>query len=130
MVRGRRRGRRRGARGGGTTPPVASMPEGSNPQGEEQVIGQENIVVGDVVGLMRSFQRMSEALINHLDRDEARAPVPPEGPQRAPAVLVAFTENSRRSSFPSSWVPRMAQPPRHGWRTWRCASHFVTTPPT
>jgi hypothetical protein len=82
MVRGRRRGRQRGARGGGATPPVASMPEGSNPQGEEQVIGQEQIVVGDVVGLMRSFQRMSEALINHLDRDEARVPVPPEGPQR------------------------------------------------
>jgi hypothetical protein len=39
MVRGRHRGRRRGARGGGTTPPVASMPEGSNPQGDEQVVG-------------------------------------------------------------------------------------------
>jgi hypothetical protein len=58
-------------------PPVASMPEGYNPQGEEQVIGHEKIVVGDVVGLMRSFQRMSEALINRIDRDEARAPVPP-----------------------------------------------------
>jgi hypothetical protein len=40
--------------------------------------------VGDVVGLMRSFQWMSEALINHLDRDEARASTPPEGPPRAP----------------------------------------------
>jgi hypothetical protein len=37
MVRGRREGRRRGARGGGVTPPVASTPEGSNPQGDEQV---------------------------------------------------------------------------------------------
>jgi hypothetical protein len=36
-------------------PPVASTPEGSNPQGEEQVFGQEHIVVGDVVGMMRSF---------------------------------------------------------------------------
>jgi hypothetical protein len=36
MVRGRRGGRRQGARGGGVTPPVASMPEGSNPQGGEQ----------------------------------------------------------------------------------------------
>jgi hypothetical protein len=35
MVRGCHRGRRRGARGGGTTPPVASTREGSNPQGEE-----------------------------------------------------------------------------------------------
>jgi hypothetical protein len=38
-------------------PPVASMPEGSNPQGDKQVVGQEQIAVGDVVGLMRSFQR-------------------------------------------------------------------------
>jgi hypothetical protein len=39
MVRGRCGGRRRGARGGGVMPPVASMPEGSNPQGGEQVLG-------------------------------------------------------------------------------------------
>jgi hypothetical protein len=47
MVRGRRGGRRRGARGGAVTPPVASMLEGSNPQGGEQVLGQEQIAVGD-----------------------------------------------------------------------------------
>jgi hypothetical protein len=57
---------------------VASTPEGSNPQGGEQVLGQEQIAVGDVVGMMRSFQRMSEALISRLDRDEARAPAPAE----------------------------------------------------
>jgi hypothetical protein len=86
MVRGRHGGRRRGARGGGVTPPVASTPEGSNPQGGEQVLGQEKIAVGDVVGMMRSFQRMSEALISRLDRDEARASAPAEVPPRAPAV--------------------------------------------
>jgi hypothetical protein len=63
MVRGRRRGRRRGARGGDVMPPVASMPEGSNNQGGEQVLGQEQIAVGNVIGMMRSFQCMSEALI-------------------------------------------------------------------
>jgi hypothetical protein len=68
MVRGCRGGRRRGARGGGAMPPVASMPEGSNPQGDEQVLGQEQIAVGDVVGMMRSFQRMSEALITFGQR--------------------------------------------------------------
>jgi hypothetical protein len=78
MVRGRRGGRRRGARGGGATPPVASTPEGSNPQGDEQVLGQEQIAVGDVVRMMRSFQCMFEALINRLDRDEARALAPAE----------------------------------------------------
>jgi hypothetical protein len=36
MVRGRHGGRRRGARGGGVTPPTASAPEGSKPQGVEQ----------------------------------------------------------------------------------------------
>jgi hypothetical protein len=36
--------------------------------------------VGDVVGLIRSFQRMSEALINCMDRDEASVSKPPEGP--------------------------------------------------
>jgi hypothetical protein len=87
MVRGRRRGRRRGARGGGETPPAASTPEGSNPQGGEQVLRKEHIAVGDVIGMMRSFQRMSEARISRLDRDEARAPAPTEVPPRAPAVI-------------------------------------------
>jgi hypothetical protein len=130
MVRGHRGGRRWGARGGGTMPPVASMPEGSNPQGDEQVLGQEQIAVGDVVRMMRSFQCMSEALISHLDRDEARAWHPLRFHRALWSVLVAFTVNSRRSNFPSSLVPRMVQPPRHGWRTWRCASHFAIIPPT
>jgi hypothetical protein len=90
MVRGHRGGRRRGARGGGEMPRAASTPEGSNPQGGEQVLGQEHIVVGDVMGMMRSFQHMSEALISRLDRDEARAPAPPEVPPRAPAVTGSF----------------------------------------
>jgi hypothetical protein len=100
MVRGRRGGRRCGARGGGVMPPVASMPEGSNPQGEEQVIGQEQVVVGDVVGLMRSFQRMSEALINRLDRDEARVPVPNEGSQCAPAGSGSIHRELEKVKFP------------------------------
>jgi hypothetical protein len=82
------------------TPPITSMPEGSNPQGEEQVIGHENIVVGDVVGLMRSFHRMSEALINHLDRYEARAPVPPEGPQCTPAGTGSIHRELKKVKFP------------------------------
>jgi hypothetical protein len=45
------------------TPPFASTPEEFNPQGGEQVLGHEQIAVGDVVGLIRSFQCMSEALI-------------------------------------------------------------------
>jgi hypothetical protein len=100
MVRGRRGGRRRGARGGGAMPPVASMPEGSNPQGDEQVVGQEQIAVGDVVGMMRSFQRMSEALISHLDRDEARAPTPAEVPPRAPVGTGSIHRELEKVKFP------------------------------
>jgi hypothetical protein len=84
MVRGCRRGRRRGVRGGGVTPLVASMPEGSNLEGDERVVGKEQIEVGDVVRMMIYFQCMYEALIIHLDRYEARASTPPEGPPRAP----------------------------------------------
>jgi hypothetical protein len=67
------------------TPLVAFTLEGSNPQGEEQVVGQEHIFVGDLVGLMRSFHRMSEDLISRLGIYEARALAPPEGPLRTPA---------------------------------------------
>ena len=67
-------------------PPAASTPEGSNPQGGEQVLGQEKIVVGDVIGMMRSFKCMSEALISRLDKDEAKAPAPAEVPPCIPAV--------------------------------------------
>jgi hypothetical protein len=42
--------------------------------------------VGDVMGMMRYFQRMSEALINRLDRDEGRESVPNEGSQLPPLV--------------------------------------------
>jgi hypothetical protein len=114
MVRGRRGGRRRGARGGGETPPAASTPEGFKPQGGEQVLGHEQIAVGDVVGLIRSFQCMSEALISRLGRDEARASAPAEVPLRAPTVIGSFHREIEKVNFPSSWVPRKAQPPRHG----------------
>jgi hypothetical protein len=100
MVRGRHRGRRRGASRGGETPPTASTPEGSNPQGGEQVLGQEHIAVGDVIGMMRSFQRMSEALISRLDRDEARAPAPPEVTPRAPAVTGSIHRELEKVKFP------------------------------
>jgi hypothetical protein len=39
----------------------------------------------DAVGLTRSFQRMSNTLINRLDRDKVRVPVPNEGSQGTPA---------------------------------------------
>jgi hypothetical protein len=96
MVRGRRGGRRRGARGGGVTPPAASTPEGSNPQGGQQVLGQEQIAVADVVVMMRSFQRMSEALISRM----ARAPAPAEVPPRAPAVTGSFHRELEKVKFP------------------------------
>jgi len=74
-------------------PPLTSMPKGSNTQGDEKVVRQEKIVLGDVVGMMRSFQRMSEALISHLDRDEARASHPLRVHRVLQSILVAFTVN-------------------------------------
>jgi hypothetical protein len=99
MVRGHRGGRRQGARGGGATPSVASTPEGSNPRGDEKVLGQEKIAVGDVVGMMRSFQWMSEALISRLDRDEARASAPTEVPPRAPTVTGSIHRELEKVKF-------------------------------
>jgi hypothetical protein len=100
MVRGHRGGRRRGARGGGETPPTTSTPEGSNPQGGEQVLRKEHIAVGDVIGMMRSFQHMSEALISRLDRDEARAPAPPGVLLRAPVVTGSIHRELEKVKFP------------------------------
>ena len=81
-------------------PPVESTPKGSNPQGDERVVGKERIVVGDVVGMMRYFWRMSEALINCLDREEARAPAPAEVPPRAPAVIGSIHRELEKVKFP------------------------------
>jgi hypothetical protein len=47
-------------------PPEVPAPSESNPQGEEQVLGMDPIVIRDDDGLTRSFQRLSEALIHHL----------------------------------------------------------------
>ena len=66
------------------TPPIVSTPEQYNPQGDEKITELEKVVVGDVVGMMRSFQRMSKALINHQDQDEGRASVPNAGSQNYP----------------------------------------------
>jgi hypothetical protein len=81
-------------------PPIASTPEGSNSQGDEKVVRQEHIAVGDVVGMMRCFQRMYEALINHLDRDEARALTPPEGPPRASVGIDSIHRELEKVKFP------------------------------
>jgi hypothetical protein len=82
--------------------------EGSTPLGEEQTTEQEQVVVGDVVGMMRSFQRMSEALINHLDRDEGRESVPNEGSQCTPVGSSSIHRELEKVKFPSFGVPQMA----------------------
>jgi hypothetical protein len=56
--------------------------------------------VGDVVGLMRSFQRLSEALINPLDKDDARASTPPKGPPRAPVGTGSIHCKLEKVKFP------------------------------
>jgi hypothetical protein len=64
--------------------------------------------VGDVVGMMRSFQRMSEALINCLDQDEGREYVPNEGSQCPPVVSSSIHRELEKVKFLSYGVPQMA----------------------
>jgi hypothetical protein len=59
MVKGCRGGRGHGAIGRGVTPLIAFTHERSNPQEEEPNVEKEKNVVGDVVSMMRSFQRIS-----------------------------------------------------------------------
>jgi hypothetical protein len=54
---------------------------------------------------------MSEALISHLDRDEARVLAPTEVPLCAPVSTGSIHRELKKVAF-------MVQPPRHGWRTW------------
>jgi hypothetical protein len=56
--------------------------------------------VGDVVGMMRSFQRISEALINRLDRDEGKSFVPNEGSKCAPTGSVIIQREIEKVKFP------------------------------
>jgi hypothetical protein len=56
--------------------------------------------MGDVVGLMRSFQRMFEALISRLDRDEARALAPLEGPPCTPVGIGSIHRKLKKVKFP------------------------------
>jgi hypothetical protein len=63
----------------------------------------EQVVVGDVVGMMRSFQRMSEVLINHLDKDEDKAFVPNEGSQCTPDGSSSIHRELKKVKFPEFW---------------------------
>jgi hypothetical protein len=56
--------------------------------------------MGDVVGMMRSFQRMSKALINCLDRDDGRESVFNEGSQCAPNGSSSIHIELKKVKFP------------------------------
>jgi hypothetical protein len=86
MVIGQRMSRHWGAGGRGMPSPSTPIAKGYAPQGDEQTTKKEKVGVGYVMGMMRCFQKMSEALINHLDRDEGRGCVPNEGSQQPPIV--------------------------------------------
>jgi hypothetical protein len=49
---------------------------------------------------MRYFQRMLKALINRLERDEAREPVPNEGLQHAQASCGRIHKELEKVEFP------------------------------
>jgi hypothetical protein len=56
--------------------------------------------MGNVVGMMRYFQCMSKALINHLDRDKARALPPPKGPPYALISTSSIHRELEKVKFP------------------------------
>jgi len=50
--------------------------------------------------MMRSFHRISKALINHLDQDEGRAYVPNEGSQCTPVGNSSIQKELTKVKFP------------------------------
>jgi hypothetical protein len=56
--------------------------------------------VGDLVGLMRSFKRIFEALSNRLYIDEARALAPPEDPLCATVGIGSIHPELEKVKFP------------------------------
>jgi hypothetical protein len=80
-------------------PPSTSTLEVFSPQGG-QTTEQEKVAVGDVMGMMISFQRMFEALINLLDRDEGRYFVPNEGSLHPLLVSVSVQKELEKVKFP------------------------------
>jgi hypothetical protein len=100
MVRERRMSRLLGVGGRGMPPPSTSTPEGSTPRGEGKTTEQDKVAVGNVMGMMRYFHRMSEALINHLYDDEGREYVPNEGSQRPFVVSRSVHREHEKVKFP------------------------------
>ena len=82
------------------TPSIVPTPEGSNPEGDEKTIEPEQVVVGDVAGLMQSFQRMSNSLIKWLYQDEGRAFLPIEGSQDTPYCSASIHREIEKVKFP------------------------------
>jgi hypothetical protein len=56
--------------------------------------------MGEVVEMMRSFQRMLEALISHLDLEEGRMYVPIEGSQHLLVVSSSVLKELEKVKFP------------------------------
>eukprot|EP00253_Pinus_taeda_P020359 PITA_20359 len=79
-----RRGTRRSgaAKGHNMTPPQQPTPT-TPPNEGGNISAQEQIPAGEVLNLMRSFQHMSEALINRLEREHGGPVIQNETPQEA-----------------------------------------------
>jgi hypothetical protein len=56
--------------------------------------------MGDIMGMMRYFQRMNEVLINQLDHDQGREFVPNEGSQFPPVVSSSVHRELEKVKFP------------------------------
>jgi hypothetical protein len=92
--------RHRAVGGRGIPPPSTSTPKGFAPLVEGQDNEQEKFTMGDVMGMMRYFQRMFEVMINRLDRNEGRESVSNEGSQRPPVVSGSVHRELVKVKFP------------------------------
>lgn len=78
-----RRGRRgRGTRGWGTHSPSQPL----HPHSPPRVDDQTHILVGEVMHMLHSFQRMFDALIGQMDKEDRGASAPTKGSQHIPHV--------------------------------------------
>eukprot|EP00253_Pinus_taeda_P027545 PITA_27545 len=97
----RRSTRRSGAaKGHNMAPPQQPTPT-TPPNEGENISTQEQIPVGEVLNLMRSFQHMSEALINRLEREHGGPVMQNETPQNTTRNDVC--RDLEKVKFPEFW---------------------------
>jgi hypothetical protein len=99
--RGCLRGLQHGAMERGVTPPEVPASSKSNPQGEEQVLGLDSLVVRDDDVLTRPFQVMSKGLDSPSVLRRGQGTCTLEGPQHALSSNISIHRKIERVELSS-----------------------------